>query len=41
MDYGDFNEQINGLRIEDQREQSDEETRSYAGKGSYYVLKKY
>ena len=36
VDDGDFNERINGLGIEDQHEQSDEETRSYAGKGSYY-----
>ena len=36
MDDGDFNEQISGLRIEDQGSQSEEETRSYAGKGSYY-----
>jgi hypothetical protein len=36
VDDGDFNERIEGLRIEDQGEQSDEETRTYAGKGSYY-----
>ena len=36
VDDGDFNERIRGLRIEDQGEQSEEETRSYAGKGSYY-----
>ena len=33
---GDFNERISGLRIDDQGSQSEEETRSYAGKGSYY-----
>jgi len=36
VDDGDFNERISGLRIEDQGSQSEEETRSYAGKGSYY-----
>lgn len=36
VDDGDFNEQISGLRIEDHGSQSEEETRSYAGKGSYY-----
>ena len=36
VDDGDFNERITGLRIEDQGSQSEEETRSYAGKGSYY-----
>jgi len=35
VDDGDFNERISGLRIED-RDSSDEETRNYAGKGSYY-----
>lgn len=36
VDDGDFNERIAGLRIEDQGLGEDEETRSYAGKGSYY-----
>ena len=36
IDDGDFNERIHGLRIEDQGSQSEEETRSYAGKGNYY-----
>jgi hypothetical protein len=36
VDDGDFNERIRGLRIEDQGDLSEEETRSYAGKGSYY-----
>ncbi len=36
IDDGDFNERISGLRIEDQGSQSEEETRGYAGKGSYY-----
>lgn len=36
VDDGDFNERISGLRIEDQGSQSEEESRSYAGKGSYY-----
>ena len=36
VDDGDFNERISGLRIEDQGSQSEEETRSYAGKGRYY-----
>jgi hypothetical protein len=36
VDDGDFNERISGLRMEDQGSQSEEETRSYAGKGSYY-----
>ena len=36
VDDGDFNERLSGLRIEDQAPDSDEETRNYAGKGSYY-----
>jgi len=36
VDDGDFNERIAGLRVEDHGDQSEEETRSYAGKGSYY-----
>jgi hypothetical protein len=36
VDDGYFNERIEGLRIEEQGEGSEEETRSYAGKGSYY-----
>jgi hypothetical protein len=35
-DDGDFNERIHGLAIDDPGEQSAEETRNYAGKGSYY-----
>jgi hypothetical protein len=36
VDDGDFNERIRGLEVGDQDSQSEEETRSYAGKGSYY-----
>jgi len=36
VDDGDFNERIRGLGIEDHGEQSEEETKSYAGKGRYY-----
>jgi hypothetical protein len=36
VEDGDFNERISGLGIEDQGSDSEEETRSYAGKGSYY-----
>jgi BRO1-like domain len=36
VDDGDFNERIRGLAIDDQGDESEEETRNYAGKGSYY-----
>jgi hypothetical protein len=36
VDDGDFNERISGLRIEEQDSPSEEETRSYAGKGRYF-----
>jgi hypothetical protein len=36
VDDGDFNERLDGLRIDEQDGQSDEEIKNYAGKGSYY-----